>query len=491
MYEAGDPSFREDIVRFAIRKLLKINSPTNDDLSEIQLLACLGVRVPFEFKQSPGASLVQRELVTNHLRLLLFADVGFTRAVTACASEPLLAEASYQVGIGQRWLSAGKPATTALQQQSPILVLSRQLQSSYMDLGTRGELVAAVLLLDARDRATMFSRDDSSPALSPSRLPKDGHERFVSSPASSRDLTADGSKRIIGVKQLLDALIGKPEFRDLCLKSWPISYLDEKHEGMRLEDAFADGKIYFNHFVKVHKFDMVNQQYLLLALSRGAALICADNQGGLDIIIPILFGDVLLKEKVSAIMIQVKNSRKYGANVHRDLFESMNPYSCAVFAKGVENPPPVLRMVFALASPISSVKVTHPEPPKRPRRSTATKQGEKTKKQEPEFEEGPPFTAYDIWMAGPSKDTFGVVQNEGEVMALATLLQTMRDQRDVIALHGRTNETVKQAILQMQPLTSTEEDCFINWVTLREPEHREIGREIELEEGGTRTGLGG
>ena len=50
--------------------------------------------------------------------------------------------------------------------------------------------------------------------------------------------------------------------------------------------AFANSKFFFNHWIKVHQYAMVNVQYLVQLMHRGVALLCATNQAGIDGIIP-------------------------------------------------------------------------------------------------------------------------------------------------------------------------------------------------------------
>ncbi|KAH9828946.1 uncharacterized protein C8Q71DRAFT_891689, partial [Rhodofomes roseus] len=163
MYDAGDADFQQDI-KFAGTKLL--HSKTHpSSLTAMQSLACMGVRIPIHFHPTVPPDMVkERILVAQHLRLLLYAGLGFTSVITTCASEPLLAEAAYRVLGTRRW-SAGEavmiaPSEREAQRFSPPLqAVSEHLRDSYLDLGTRGETIAAVLLLDARDRATTFPLD--------------------------------------------------------------------------------------------------------------------------------------------------------------------------------------------------------------------------------------------------------------------------------------------------------------------------------------------
>jgi hypothetical protein len=151
----------------------------------------------------------------------------------------------------------------------------------------------------------------------------------------------------------------------------------------------------FNHFIKVHDFLMVNRQYLWCLISRGAAVICADNHQGIDIDIPILFGNRLGPKSVSAILIQVKNGYTHTNKVRNVLFDLMDPFKVYLFSKG-EKPCPVIRLVFALAS--KTATVTSPSILKR--RSSRTNSKDK-------------YTAYDIWVAGTTHESFGVISEHG------------------------------------------------------------------------------
>ncbi|RPD57235.1 hypothetical protein L226DRAFT_433533, partial [Lentinus tigrinus ALCF2SS1-7] len=248
-------------------------------------------------------------------------------------------------------------------------------------------------------------------------------------------------RRIVTVKQFLVALLGQTNF-DLCAGSLPRAVQNVDHSQTTLVKAFEGAFIYFNHFIKAQSYDVVNQEYLLLAISRGAAIICADGNVGIDIVVPVLFGTELKKDKVTAILIQSQNSRHYKAKIQYPVFMNMNPYRCGLFDRDVKESPPVLRMVFALASPtpaVSSPVVADSE-----QRSPRTQQ--QTAK----------FTAYEIWCAGASHETFAVVQKD-EDAAFAALLKMMRDGRDVLA-QQHYSEGIRRVLRQMQPLVSTHPD---------------------------------
>ncbi|KZT63629.1 hypothetical protein DAEQUDRAFT_770436 [Daedalea quercina L-15889] len=144
MYDAGNDDILRDIIAYAGNKL--ICAPADPEHPSVaQSLACIGVRMSTDFRPCiPAAEDTELTLVAEHLRLLLYAGPGFSGVLTACASEPLLAEASYELLIRRRWPRVPYP---------PCATISKR---SGLDLGTRGATVAAALLLDARDRATTF-----------------------------------------------------------------------------------------------------------------------------------------------------------------------------------------------------------------------------------------------------------------------------------------------------------------------------------------------
>ncbi|KAI9057967.1 hypothetical protein FKP32DRAFT_1289000, partial [Trametes sanguinea] len=423
---AGDMTVREWIIHLACQKLLKAEVSASKPMTPQQLLACIAVRIPIEFnpvtllQRSEENANVERNLVADHMRLLLYAGAGFSPIITTSASEPLLAEASSSLMIPCRWSDGTGTARDAASRASfdPFLAATHYVGSSPLDLGERGEFATSLLLLYARDRATTFAVEKSQ------------------TPGTSFHAEDDsaGQRRIVTVRQFLEALLGDRSKE--CVESLPRAYHAREFATTPLSTAFQDAHIYFNHFIKVQSYDVVHQEYLLLAISRGAAIICADGHVGIDIVIPVLIGTDLKKEKVTAILVQVKNSRHFGARIQLPVFANMNPYRCGVFDRYVEEPPPVLRMVFALASPEPAV--ASPRVPEResPRTNKTAK-----------------FTAYDIWCAGASHETFAVIQ-EDEDAAVAKLLKTVRNVREV-SVKKSFGEAAQRTLRRMQPLVLT------------------------------------
>lgn len=440
MYDAAgdDTHFRRLIIRTAGEKLFN-SFNVRPWLTDKTALPCIAVRIPIKFSpvsEEWGDANLERSLVADHMRILLYAGSGFTHILTTSPSEPLLAEAAYLAMVHRRW-SRGKASDRS--DMRPFRVLYNCFGRSLLSaLGARGETVAALLLLLARDCATTIplSRDEPYPGASEGDF----------SPDFNTCHRRDGAmeRRIVTVAQFLEKLLGEANFKP-CADSLPRVYQSTEDSRAPLRDAFQDAFIYFNHFIEAQSRDVANQEYLLLAISRGAAIIMPNNDLGVDIIIPVLCGTVLTKEKVTAILVHTRNSRHYGAKIQLPVFANMGPYRCGLFDREVENPPPVLRLVFALASPVSAVSVSRAgaslgESQSSPREKTAK------------------FTAYEIWCAGASPETFGSVL-DGEKYDIAYLLEQMRDPLDLYS-DWRDPEGIPRALRQMQPLVSTHPDSI-------------------------------
>ena len=349
------------------------------------------VRLGLDFKATAWVdSAAERTQVECHMRLCLAATESFYNMVTISPSEPLLAEASWTV----MKRSLGPIA-------APRALLCH-INESYLNAGDRGEVVAALLLLLARDKAI---QDHSTP--NPGGEPPNGK--------SPLNFKYDGvtKGRIVTVPEFLDALV--PPNSPVGGRM-PTCYSSNHSPSTPLASAFGKGHIYFNDFIKVHNFQMVNRDNLCRLFCHGAAIICANNQHGIDILIPVLMGIILRPEFMSGSFFQIKNDGSFTDNVDIALFTLMNPFHVGLFSKADENLPalpPVLRIVLALASKKSGVT----GPQIRVRRSTRLKS--KKKKTE--------FTAYDIWIAGVSSQSFGVIPDEETHVQYRLLLDRTRN----------------------------------------------------------------
>ncbi|TFY74196.1 hypothetical protein EWM64_g9816 [Hericium alpestre] len=369
-YDAGDTSVRNSIVGFAAQKLMG-TSRGFGVLSPAQELACLAVRLPLEFRATSWSTRsMEREQVERHMRICLAATAGFEEMVTVAASEPLLAEAAFITMRNKKM-----PAATALQ---------NHLVSSNLSVGERGELIATLILLLARDAAVSHVQDS----------------------------------RIVSVLGFLAALFHPDDYETICEAHPARSTHGEANKS--LKDSFANAKMWFNHFIKVNDFEVVNQEYLWRLIVRGAAVVCANNMRGFDIILPILYWDSkLCAWNVTAILIQVKNDKSYTANVTHSLFTAMNPRRTGVFAQGAKVLH-IIRIVFALAAKDPGV--------------TAVQKSQRVAKPDT-------YTAYDIWCAGCTHTTFPVIHRneDGVYQSLLEHSQAIFDVYEVKDRHAEVS----------------------------------------------------
>jgi hypothetical protein len=321
--------YNDELLEFAKQKLLdgKRRLEKKDSSGS---LACLSVRFALEFDMASNFRAVTCKQIERHMRLCLAATMGCKTLITFVGSEPLLAEAASQLMHGSM--------------ANPVSCLANHPDLHCIDRGRRGELVAALILMQARDMAARL-------------LPPMHRARWVS------------------VSTFMEALL--PEQAYIALEgSRPTSW--RAGEDKPFVETFQGYAIWFNHVIKVQHDTLINAGHLWSFITRGAMLICAQNQSAVDIVIPIcLETERLSRKTVSAILIQVKNSSRYGNEVNTKLFDYLCPFKVGLFDKG-STPRPIIRMVFALASQKSEVHF-------------------------PEVSEScNKFTSFDIWCAGLS-----------------------------------------------------------------------------------------
>ena len=327
--------YETELLQFAKQKLL--NGPsTLDSRNSSASLACLCVRFGLEFNADAISREVACTQVERHMRLCLAATTGFERLVTITGSEPLLAEAASQLMGGNL--------------KNPVHHLAKHLDLDCIDRGRRGELVAALIIMQARDEASEMERS-----------------------------------RWISVSGFMKALLPEASFEDLH-NSLPTFCRAE--EDKPFGEMFEDYAMWFNHVIRVMDPKAINAQHLWTFITRGAMVVCTDNQYGVDLVIPLcLKTGNLSRMTVSAILIQVKNAKRYGTTIDKTLFDGMDPVAVGLFDKGSPKRP-VIRIVFALAPEEGGISF-----PAKHERQSARIQGDK-------------FTTFDIWCAGLTEHTF-------------------------------------------------------------------------------------
>jgi len=294
-------------------------------------LACLSVRFALEFNADEISCNIARTQVECHMQLCLSAS---EQLVTLAGSEPLLAEAATEL-MRQGYVN-------------PVVHLASHPDLRCINRGRRGELVAALIIMQARDASALASK-----------------------------------RRWVSVHNFMEALLPSYAFEELH-KSMPTFWCANQKK--TFSRTFEKYGMWFNHIIKVEDGEMIKAKTLWKFIMRGAMVMCSDNQYGVDIVLPICDTEgKLSRDTVTAILIQVRNVKCHTGSVVQWMFDAMNPFDVGLFprAKG-QSPLPVIRLVFALGSDEAGVVFPNP----RRRRDL--------------------LTSFDIWCAGLSQNTFNI-----------------------------------------------------------------------------------
>jgi hypothetical protein len=159
-----------------------------------------------------------------------------------------------------------------------------------------------------------------------------------------------------------------------------------------LRHDFPQATMHFNHFVKLHDFKSINKECLLLLMTRGAGVLCANNHASIDAVNVFLqSGTTLTINNLGLILYQIKNDSHYSHIPKPKLFESMNPYDLGILKAG-DTPIPVIRIFFALTAKTPGLYVNRHAP-------------------------SPTYNAivYDIWSAGLSSDFLNPIDPQTDI----------------------------------------------------------------------------
>ena len=213
------------------------------------------MRIPLEFNATTlDGRLEGFTQVHKHMRLSIAVNLVNQTCETVQPAEPLLAEAAHHI-INAKHINQANE-------------LLRVFGGPSISKGDRGEFTCVLLWLLARDRTVQ-----------------------------------KGNSRVIKVLDLMDNLLAMP-WHNTVRDAYP-SELEKDEDSVPFREAFKDAVTYFTQFIKVHDAKVINRSFLWVALARGAAILCANNQDGLDIIIPFLIKNECLSRKLlSAIIIQ-------------------------------------------------------------------------------------------------------------------------------------------------------------------------------------------
>lgn len=399
-YEAGSPEVQRTMVVFAMEKLLCRTYQPHECLnaSKEELFAILSHRLALDFN-TPACSGSRRRSaeknqmvqVEKHMRVCLGVREGFESLVTVAASEPILVEA----------------AATIMQHKefSSCLALREILGWPGMSKGDRGELIVAHITIDTIDHLSFNNRKLKS--------------------------------FIVKATSYFEALFAQELYQDHIKKAMP-SKLRDDNEDKSFAETFKDSLIYLTHFIKVYDYSVLTDGFIMACAARGVGIICADNHAGVDLVIPMLYKDHILKRaNMTVILKQSKNDATYSTTPKQYLFNVMNPFTLKVFNKSERTPRPIIRMVYALAARRSIVHVMQ--------------RGMRTSPRKAKGIINHNYTSFDIWCGHTSSSTFGAIRPEND----ATYQELLKQSKEVVEMFDPEQDSMKELTMSMYPCATS------------------------------------
>ena len=364
---------------------------SNTTLSTEEQFAVISRRLVLDFNTTvlTGAERIKAEQdqmtqVEKHMRVCLGIKEQFKSAVTVASSEPILTEAA--ATIAQH-----------IQTFRSCRALRNILQWPGLSKGDRGELIVCNITIDTLD--SLMFKDRQLQSL------------------------------IVNATSYFEALFGSKHYE--TIRSSLPSKLAHQDHNKTFAEIFKDARLYVTHFIKVYDYESLSAEFLLKCLVRGVAILCADNQRGVDMVLPMLYKNSLLKiENITCILIQSKNDPVFSTKPKRYLYDAMNPITLRIFNKST-TPPPIIRMVYALAAKASVVCVSMPG----------------TQKQLSRFNKNS-YTSFDIWCGQATSQTFATVRREDD----DAYKELLRLSRDVSDMFNPRDESFKDLVQSMYPM---------------------------------------
>jgi hypothetical protein len=287
---------------------------------------------------------------------------------TASPSEPLLAEAA----------SSAMHDFDTMHHCSTLQAMQEVLDGFSIHQGDRGELLVMLLLTMARDAVVHDTDAADSPIVH----------------------TLDLVKHLFKEHQLIEEMT--PTFSP------------DPESTQTFKQMLAKSATHFNHFIKFQQQTFWTNRHLACLLARGAFILCATGQSGVDLV------GMALRDKDKPIssdnlivfLFQVNNDPHYTAKPDCDLFDTMDHFLLNLVgndAKGMV----VVRVITALAANTPS---TIPIPRRDDKRTN--------------------FTVYDIWCAGLSPEVYAPIKNLVDTDTWLALLNASRGWEKLYKVRG-------------------------------------------------------
>lgn len=327
-YDYGDDAVKNSLLEFAVQKLLCGHLENEKALTQAQIYAVLSQRLAIDINTPhylfPAAedSLKTTEAihkqVENHMRVCVAVGDGIESLRAIAPSEPILSEASSYIMQSEKFQLHD--------------ALAQVLGGYNINQGERGELLVFSFFTWARDQVVKTK-------------PRSKHQICP----------------YFSATELLSHLFTESTFASMldCMPSvYPADITIQP-----FREVFSKALMHFNHVVKAQVQALVAHRWLPFFIARGAAVLGANCQMGVDAVYPFLYGSIDLDVKnVGFIMVQVKNQSKLHSKCITPYFQGMDPFDCGLLEDSVTTngrfPIPIIRILFSLSGP-GQPGVTH------------------------------------------------------------------------------------------------------------------------------------
>ena len=318
-YDHGDPKVRENLIYFAMDKLLFGDVNITEGLSSAQAYAVLSQRVALDInmpqylfwgKSTNVMYAKESEQITNHMRVCVAIHDNIESLHGVASSEPILSEVASQIMLTNGF--------------SLHRTLSVVLSGYCVNQGERGELIVSSFFTWARDQVIGG---------------KSGNQGYLC--------------RHFSVCELFDKLFRGAS--EILGEGGPSIYQDPDDLGKPFNEVFKNTNMHFNHMIRPHDQKALRRSNLLLFMARGAAALGANGQPGFDAVYPFLYGTTNLDiRKVGFVIVQTKNDPRQGLKQVPDILEKMDPFACKLIDEIDKEdgrfPIPIIRIVFLVSS---------------------------------------------------------------------------------------------------------------------------------------------
>jgi len=386
-----------NILKFAQQKLLCVDNidPGKPSYSSERGCAVLSQRLALDikatgyvasgFKRNVTIAEKAQEQIANHMRVCVAIPEDLVAIYGIAASEPILSEAASY--IMRNYTNFSLFGT-----------LSNVLDAYGISPGDCGELLVAAFFTRARD-------------LYVQRLSM--NDKNLLFPITGQICP------IFSVVDLLSNLFDE-RFHSMMLDSLPSVYrMGDTSSPQKLGDVFRRTRMHFNHLIKPSSKSIINRQYLLNIMARGAGALGTNCQPGYYMIVPFLYeADDLDIKRVGFIMVQVKKTSKSLKTPGSEIITKMDPFACKLFTNG--DTVPIIRIVFSLDRKRPTLRhMRYNSVSGRDGASEHDKNGQ------------PLFTSYDLWCSGMGPRLLQPVDENGAGREWKSLLRKSEISKDV------------------------------------------------------------